>query len=61
MSHSASIAGEAVDYGLDVKGKFTIIPGLEQVRATIKRDGQIGAFEAVDGLALADACGPYIG
>jgi aconitate hydratase len=27
----------------------------------IERDGQIGAFEAVDGVALANACGPYIG
>jgi aconitase A len=60
---AASIASEAVDHGLNVKSKFTITPGFEQVRATImiERDGQIGAFEAVDGVALANACGPYIG
>ncbi|KAG6911031.1 hypothetical protein DXG01_005447 [Tephrocybe rancida] len=61
MSRSASIAQEAASHGLDVKSKFTITPGSEQVRATIERDGQIGAFEAVGGLVLANACGPCIG
>ncbi|KIJ18057.1 aconitate hydratase [Paxillus involutus ATCC 200175] len=31
------------------------------IRATIERDGQIGAFEDVGGLVLANACGPCIG
>jgi aconitase A len=61
MSRSASIANEAASHGLHVKSKFTITPGSEQVRATIERDGQIGAFEAVGGLVLANACGPCIG
>ncbi|KAF8201168.1 aconitate hydratase [Mycena galopus ATCC 62051] len=61
MSRSASIAKEAADHGLDVKSKFTITPGSEQVRATIDRDGQIGVFEKVGGLVLANACGPCIG
>lgn len=61
MSRSASIAKEAADHGLQVKSKFTITPGSEQVRATIARDGQIGAFEDVGGLVLANACGPCIG
>ncbi|KAJ7489363.1 aconitase family-domain-containing protein [Mycena latifolia] len=61
MSRSASIAKEAADHGLDVKSKFTITPGSEQVRATIERDGQIGVFEQVGGLVLANACGPCIG
>lgn len=61
MSRSASIAKEASDHGLQVKSKFTITPGSEQVRATIARDGQIGAFENVGGLVLANACGPCIG
>jgi len=61
MSRSASIAKEAAQHGLDVKSKFTITPGSEQVRATIERDGQIGAFESVGGLVLANACGPCIG
>ena len=61
MSRSASIAKEAAEHGLKVKSKFTITPGSEQVRATIERDGQIGAFEASGGLVLANACGPCIG
>lgn len=61
MSRSASIAREAAAHGLDVKAKFTITPGSEQVRATIDRDGQIAAFEKVGGVVLANACGPCIG
>jgi aconitate hydratase len=61
MSRSASMANEAASHGLHFKSKFAITPGSEQVRATIERDGQIGAFEAVGGLALANACGPCIG
>lgn len=61
MSRSASIAKEAADHGLQIKSKFTITPGSEQVRATIERDGQIGAFEQVGGVVLANACGPCIG
>ncbi|KAG1764593.1 aconitase family-domain-containing protein [Suillus placidus] len=58
---SVSIAREAAEHGLDVKSRFTITPGFEQVRATVERDGQIGAFENVGGLVLANACGPCIG
>ena len=61
MTRAASIAKEAKDHGLDVKSKFTITPGSEQVRATIARDGQIDIFESVGGLVLANACGPCIG
>ncbi|KDQ11211.1 hypothetical protein BOTBODRAFT_35511 [Botryobasidium botryosum FD-172 SS1] len=61
MSRSASIAREAAAHGLEVKSKFTITPGSEQVRATIERDGQIAAFEDVGGVVLANACGPCIG
>jgi aconitate hydratase len=61
MSRSASIAKQAAAHGIDLKSKFTITPGSEQVRATIARDGQIEAFESVGGLVLANACGPCIG
>ncbi len=61
MSRSASIAQEATEHGIEVKSKFTITPGSEQVRATIDRDGQIAVFEKVGGLVLANACGPCIG
>ena len=61
MSRSASIAREASAHGLEVKSTFTITPGSEQIRATIERDGQMGAFENVGGIVLANACGPCIG
>ncbi|KAJ7054095.1 aconitate hydratase [Mycena amicta] len=61
MSRSAAIAKEAADHGIELKSKFTITPGSEQVRATIERDGQIGIFESVGGVVLANACGPCIG
>jgi aconitate hydratase len=61
MSRAASIAKEAHDHGLNVKSKFTITPGSEQIRATIARDGQMEVLENVGGLVLANACGPCIG
>ena len=61
MSRAASIAREAKEHGLDVKSKFTVTPGSEQVRATIARDGQVEAFETAGGIVLANACGPCIG
>ena len=61
MTRSASIAQEAADHGLEIKSKFTITPGSEQVRATIERDGVISTFEDVGGIVLANACGPCIG
>ena len=61
MSRSASIAKEASVHGLQVKSKFAITPGSEQIRATIERDGQMAAFENVGGLVLANTCGPCIG
>ncbi len=61
MTRAASIAQEAANHGLEIKSKFTITPGSEQVRATIARDGLISTFEDVGGLVLANACGPCIG
>jgi aconitate hydratase len=61
MTRSASIVDEAASHGLELKSKFTITPGSEQVRATIARDGLIESFEKAGGLVLANACGPCIG
>ncbi|ORX77976.1 aconitate hydratase [Basidiobolus meristosporus CBS 931.73] len=61
MSRSASLAQEALDHGLQVKSKFTITPGSEQIRATIERDGQMEVFDKAGGVVLANACGPCIG
>lgn len=61
MSRSVSLVKQAQAAGLDLKSKFTVTPGSEQVRATIDRDGMISAFEGAGGLVLANACGPCIG
>lgn len=57
----ANIAKAAASKGLKAKAEFTITPGSEQVRATIERDGQLAALEAIGGKVLANACGPCIG
>jgi aconitate hydratase len=57
----ATIAKAAAQQGLKTKAEFTITPGSEQVRATIERDGQLAALEAIGGKVLANACGPCIG
>jgi aconitate hydratase len=61
MSRSASIVKEALSNGLISKPKFTITPGSEQIRATIKRDGILDVFDQFGGVVLANACGPCIG
>lgn len=61
MTRSASIVKQAADHGLDLRSKFTVTPGSEQVRATIARDGLIDTFEGAGGVVLANACGPCIG
>ncbi len=61
ISRSASLAAQALDKNLQVKGEFTITPGSEQVRYTIERDGFIDTFGKIGGVVLANACGPCIG
>jgi aconitate hydratase len=47
--------------GLKAKVPFLITPGSEQVRATIKRDGQLADLRRIGATVLANACGPCIG
>lgn len=61
IGRAASIARAAVKAGLKAKIPFYITPGSETVYATIKRDGQLDALEAIGGVLLANACGPCIG
>ena len=56
MSHSALIAKQAVDLGLEVRSKLTITPGSEQLRAMTERDKWIGTLESIGGLVLANSC-----
>ena len=61
MSRAADVAGQASERGLKSHVEFMVTPGSEQVRATIERDGQMGALKEIDGVVLANACGPCIG
>lgn len=61
ITRAASIAKQAVDKHLKAKSEFTITPGSETVRYTVARDGYLDTFEKMDGVVLANACGPCIG
>ena len=61
MSRAADVAGQASAHGLKSSVEFMVTPGSEQVRATIERDGQMGALKEFEGTVLANACGPCIG
>lgn len=61
MDRSASIIKDANAKGLQLKSPLMISPGSEQVFNTIKRDGQMEAFDKVGATVLANACGPCIG
>ncbi|KAI8844250.1 aconitate hydratase [Chytridium lagenaria] len=58
MTRAASIAKEAKSRGLQIKNKFLVTPGSEQIRATIERDGLTQEFESIGATVLANACGP---
>ena len=49
MSRAADVAQQASAHGLKSSAEFMVTPGSEQVRATIERDGQMGALKEIDG------------
>jgi len=61
ITRAASLAKQALDKNLEVKGEFIITPGSELVRYTIQRDGLIDTFAKIGGQVMANACGPCIG
>lgn len=61
LTRSASLARQAAAKNLKAKAEFTITPGSEQVRYTAERDGILADFEKINGVVLANACGPCIG
>jgi aconitate hydratase A / 2-methylisocitrate dehydratase len=61
MSRAADIAEQAKAHGLKATVPLMVTPGSEQVRATIERDGQMQSLRDIDGVVLANACGPCIG
>src|SRR5438552_11683811 len=61
MSRAADVAEQAQAHGLKASVPFLVTPGSEQVRATIERDGQMQSLKNINGVVLANACGPCIG
>ncbi|HEV8440094.1 MAG TPA: aconitate hydratase [Methylomirabilota bacterium] len=61
MSRAADVAEQAKAHGLKAAVSLLVTPGSEQVRATIERDGQMRSLNDIDGVVLANACGPCIG
>src|SRR6266542_659407 len=61
MSRAADVAEQAKAHGLKAAVPFLATPGSEQVRATIERDGQMQSLKDINGVVLANACGPCIG
>ncbi len=61
MSRAADVARQASAHGLKAAADLMVTPGSEQIRATIERDGQMDALKEIDGVVLANACGPCIG
>lgn len=61
LTRAAGIAEQAWKRGVKMPVPLLVTPGSEQIRATIVRDGQMAALEAVGGKVLANACGPCIG
>jgi aconitate hydratase len=61
MSRAADVAEQAKAHGLRAAVPLMVTPGSEQVRATIERDGQMQSLVDINGVVLANACGPCIG
>ena len=61
MSRAADVAEQATSHGIKAAVTFLVTPGSEQVRATIERDGQMQSLKDINGVVLANACGPCIG
>jgi len=61
MSRAAQVAQQARAHGVVAKARLLVSPGSARIRATIQRDGQLAALEAIGATVLANACGPCIG
>jgi aconitate hydratase len=61
MSRAADVAEQAKAHGVKAVVPLLVTPGSEQVRATIERDGQMQSLKDIEGVVLANACGPCIG
>lgn len=61
LARAASIARQAADKNIQVKGQLMINPGSEQIRYTVERDGILDDFKKIGAVIMTNACGPCIG
>ncbi len=61
LCRAASIARQAYEKHIPVKGQLIINPGSEQIRFTAERDGILEDFKRIGAIIMTNACGPCIG
>ncbi|MBM6992140.1 MAG: aconitate hydratase [Prevotella sp.] len=61
LARAASIARQAAEKNILVKGQLIINPGSEQIRYTAERDGLLDDFKKIGAVIMTNACGPCIG
>jgi aconitate hydratase len=61
LARAASIARQAAEKNIEVKGQLIINPGSEQIRYTAERDGLLDDFKKIGAIIMTNACGPCIG
>lgn len=61
LCRAASVACQAYEKNIPVKGQLIINPGSEQIRLTAERDGILEDFRRIGALIMTNACGPCIG
>lgn len=61
LARAASVARQAYEKNIPVKGQLIINPGSEQIRYTAERDGILDDFKKIGAIIMTNACGPCIG
>lgn len=61
LCRAASVARQAYEKKLPMKGQLIVCPGSEQIRYTAERDGLLDDFRRIGAVIMANACGPCIG
>ncbi len=61
LARAASIARQAGEKNIQVRGQLIINPGSEQIRYTAERDGLLDDFKKIGAVIMTNACGPCIG
>ncbi len=61
LCRAASVARQAAEKNIKVKGQLIINPGSEQIRYTAERDGILDDFKKIGAVIMTNACGPCIG